>query len=139
MIKLLPYILFAKKLLIFQHWKWPAQETGIVPIVSAHFRPLFLKLFLNLPHRPRNRKRQVCVQLYLRTLTTWHCPHSLAFTGSNRSISPARRAHSSKTTARCCSRRLERTGGGTLYSFIDPAPPAVRALPTKTRSSAIAE
>ena len=38
---------------------------------------------------------------YLRTLTTWHCPHSPAARRcfSNRSISPARWAHSSKPTA----------------------------------------
>jgi len=38
---------------------------------------------------------------YLRTLTTWHCPHSPAARRcfSNRSISPARRAHSSKPAA----------------------------------------
>ena len=42
---------------------------------------------------------------YLRTLTTWHCPHSPAARRcfSNRSISPARRAHSSKpAAARVC-------------------------------------
>ena len=37
MIKLLPCILF-ENILIFQHWKWPAQGTGTVPIVSPHFR-----------------------------------------------------------------------------------------------------
>jgi len=38
---------------------------------------------------------------YLRTLTTWHCPHSPAARRrfSNRSISPVRRAHSSKPAA----------------------------------------
>jgi len=35
--KLLPYVLL-ENILIFQRWKWPAQGTGTVPIVSAHFR-----------------------------------------------------------------------------------------------------
>ena len=29
-----------KYIFIFQHWKWPAQGTSTVPIVSAHFRSL---------------------------------------------------------------------------------------------------
>jgi len=29
-----------KNVLIFLHWKWPAEGTGTVPIVSAHFRSL---------------------------------------------------------------------------------------------------
>ena len=38
---------------------------------------------------------------YLRTLTTWHCPHSSAACRccSNQSISPTRRAHSSEPAA----------------------------------------
>ena len=40
---------------------------------------------------------------------------------SNRSISPIRRAHSSKPAARCCSRWVDQTDGRTLYRFIDPA------------------
>jgi len=31
-------VYYLKKILIFYHWKWPAQGTGTVPIVSAHFR-----------------------------------------------------------------------------------------------------
>ena len=39
MIKLLPYILFEKYINILPFiWKWSAQGTGTVPIVSAHFR-----------------------------------------------------------------------------------------------------
>ena len=41
--KLLSYILFEKYTLIFYHLKWPAQGTGTVPIVSAHFRSLYQK------------------------------------------------------------------------------------------------
>ena len=37
LIKLLTYILF-QDCIIFWHWKWPAQGTSTVPIVSAHFR-----------------------------------------------------------------------------------------------------
>jgi len=37
MIKLLPYFLF-ENIFTFQRWKWPAQGTGTVPTVSAHFR-----------------------------------------------------------------------------------------------------
>ena len=59
-----------------------------------------------------------------RQLTTWHCSHLLLnavlLCGSNRSIPPARGAHSSKPAARCC--RWERqTGGRTQYRYIDPA------------------
>jgi len=38
LIKLLLYILFEKNILIYLHWKRPAEGTGTVPIVSAHFR-----------------------------------------------------------------------------------------------------
>jgi len=55
---------------------------------------------------------------FLRTLTTWHCPHSPAAAAerrlcSNRSISPTRRAHSSKPAARCCSGRMGQRDGQT--------------------------
>ena len=39
---LLLYILF-ENMFIYQHWNWPAQRTGTVPIVSAHFRSLLVK------------------------------------------------------------------------------------------------
>ena len=49
---------------------------------------------------------------FLRQLTTWHCPHAprarrccCVQPYSSRSLSPARRAHSSKPAARCCSGR----------------------------------
>ena len=35
--ELFPYIL-SENILVFQHWKWPAQGTSTVPTVSAHFR-----------------------------------------------------------------------------------------------------
>jgi len=65
--------------------------------------------------------KQVCAQLGdLRTLKTWHCPHLLLCAVllrrrpcSNRSISPTRRAHSSKHAARCCSGRMGQTDGRT--------------------------
>jgi len=38
--KSLLYILFEKNVFIFQRWKWPAQGTSTVPVVSAHCRPL---------------------------------------------------------------------------------------------------
>jgi len=40
LIKLFPYIYF-KNIWLFWHWKWPAQGTGTVPVVSAHFRSLW--------------------------------------------------------------------------------------------------
>jgi len=40
-IKLLPYIFCLKNIFIFYHWKWPAQGTSTVAIVSAHFRSLY--------------------------------------------------------------------------------------------------
>jgi len=43
--KLLAFISFEKFVYLFQHCKWPAQETGTVPVVSAHFRSL-LELML---------------------------------------------------------------------------------------------
>ena len=39
--KLFPYFLFEKYVYILA-LKWPAQRTGTVPIVSAHFRSLIL-------------------------------------------------------------------------------------------------
>ena len=36
--KIASVYLFEKNIFIFQHWKWPAQGIGTVPIVSAHFR-----------------------------------------------------------------------------------------------------
>ena len=41
LMKLLPYILF-ENILTFYHWKWPAQGTGTVPVVSAHFRSILV-------------------------------------------------------------------------------------------------
>ena len=59
---------------------------------------------------------------YLRTLKTWHYPHSLLRRRpcSNRPISPIRRAHSSKPAGRCCSGRMRQTYGRTPYRYIDP-------------------
>jgi len=34
--------MFEKYIFIFWYWKWPAQGTGTEPIVSAHFRSLFV-------------------------------------------------------------------------------------------------
>ena len=69
---------------------------------------------------------------YLDTLTTWHCPHSPTAHHwcSKRSISPARRAHTSKTLAGGLL-LLARAGtdGRTPYRFIDPATPTMRAVP----------
>ena len=58
---------------------------------------------------------------YLRTLTTWHCPHSPAALRccSNRSISPARRVHSSKPAAASLLRVCKREGVTTYR----PSPP----------------
>jgi len=43
LIKFLRCILF-KSILKFQHWKWPAQGTGTVPVVSAHFVPCWRRV-----------------------------------------------------------------------------------------------
>ena len=91
--------------------------------------------------------KQVCAQLGdLRTLKTWHCPHLLLCAVllrrrpcSNRSISPTRRAHSSKHAARCCSGRMgqtdRRTHGRTPYRFMDPAPHTMQPVQTKVKKS----
>jgi len=95
--------------------------------------------------------KQVCAQLGdLRTLKTWHCPHLLLCAVllrrrpcSNRSISPTRRAHSSKHAARCCSGRMgqtdrrtdRRTHGRTPYRFMDPAPHTMQPVQTKAKKS----
>ena len=34
-------IFCCKNIFVFWRWKWPAQGTSTVPIVSAHFRSLF--------------------------------------------------------------------------------------------------
>jgi len=52
-----------------------------------------------LPRVKNNNNKRTYLSSCLRTLTTWHCPHSpaaVAAYSSNRSISPASRAHSSK-------------------------------------------
>jgi len=36
-----PFLAKGRKYIIFQYWKWPAQGTNTVPIVSAHFRSLY--------------------------------------------------------------------------------------------------
>ena len=41
LIELLPCIVFEKNAFVLQRWKWPAEGTGTVPIVSAHFRSLY--------------------------------------------------------------------------------------------------
>ena len=79
---------------------------------------------------------------YLRTLTTWHCPHSPAARRccSNRSVSPARRAHSSKPAEAglllwihpVTDRRMDtRMDTGTPHHFIglDPATHTMWAVP----------
>ena len=72
---------------------------------------------------------------YLHTLATWHCPRSPAARRccSDRSISPARRAHSSKPAPAglllCAHAGTDgRTDGWTPYGFIDPAPHIMRAV-----------
>jgi len=50
---------------------------------------------------------------YLRTLTTWHCPHSPAASRrcSSRSISPAHLGPQQQTCSSCCGRVLGQTNG----------------------------
>jgi len=71
---------------------------------------------------------------YLRMLTTWHCPHSLASRCMlQQSIDVScRRAHSNKPAASCCSGRVGQTDGQTPYRFIDPASHTMRAVPIKS-------
>ena len=71
---------------------------------------------------------------YLRMLTTWHCPHSLASRCMlQQSIDVScRRAHSNKPAARCCSGRVGQSDGQTPYRFIDPASHTMRAVPIKS-------
>jgi len=55
-----------------------------------------------LPRVKNNNNKRTYLSSCPRTLTTWHCPHSpaaVAAYSSNRSISPASRAHSSKPAA----------------------------------------
>ena len=64
-----------------------------------------------------------------------HCRGSVLLrhqTCSNRSISPASWAHSSKPAACCCSGRTGQTDGRTTYHYIDPAPHSTRAVPIRT-------
>ena len=41
---------YLKNIFIFQHWKWPAQGTGIVPIVLEHFCSLLMFYYLRYYH-----------------------------------------------------------------------------------------
>jgi len=68
-------------------------------VVHAHRRPVDTSAAR--VHRPRRYIINESALSFLRAPTTWHCPHSPAAaaerrTSRNRSISPARRAHSSK-------------------------------------------
>jgi len=103
-------------------------------------------IYTHLSH-PRNVKsplqvRQVLFVQLLRTLSSWHYPHSPAarcYGGpcSNRSILPDRRAHSSsKPAAAKCGGRMEQTDRRTdrrmSDSFMDDAPHIMRAVPINT-------
>jgi len=71
---------------------------------------------------------------YLRTLTTWHCPHShgARCCCSSRSLSPARRAHNSRpAVAGLLLWAHAETDGRTPYRFRDAASRTVRTAPTK--------
>jgi len=75
------------------------------------------------------------------TLKAWHCPHFLLRamlrhrSYRKQSISPTRRAHSSKPAARWCRGRMGQTDGQndgsdwrTPYLFLDSAPHTMRSL-----------
>ena len=69
-------------------------------VVHAHRRPVDTSA-ARVVHRPRRYIINESALSFLRAPTTWHCPHSPAAAAErrpsrNRSISPARRAHSSK-------------------------------------------
>jgi len=87
-------------------------------------------------HLSRRRLFRFCVYTnvssYLRTLTTRHCPHSPAARRccSDRSASPARLAHSSKSAAAGLLLWDRQTDGRTPCRFVDPAVHTVRALAT---------
>ena len=72
---------------------------------------LYLNGFVFWPRFNSNAVHNKSVFNFLRTLTTWHCPHSPAARccwapGSNRSISPAGRALSNKPAAAACDGRM---------------------------------
>jgi len=72
---------------------------------------------------------------YLRTLTTWHCPHSPAARRccNNRSISPVSRAHSSKPSAAgwpVLGQTDGQTDGQTPYRCVS-APNTMQSVPTR--------
>ena len=101
-----------------------------------------IHIYTHLSH-PRNVKsplqvRQVLFVQLLRTLSSWHYPHSPAaccYGGpcSNRSILPDRRAHSSsKPAAATCGGRMEQTDRRMSDSFMDDAPHIMRAVPINT-------
>ena len=48
--KIASVLFYLKNILIFQHWKCPAQGTGTVPIVSAHFQSLWIAVRQHLIH-----------------------------------------------------------------------------------------
>ena len=54
---------------------------------------------------------------------------------SNRSISPNRRAHSSKPAARCCSRRIGQTDERTSHRLIEPVAHTMRVVPITRKNS----
>ena len=101
---------------------------------------LYLNGFVFWPRFNSNTVHNKSVFNFLRTLTTWHCPHSPAARccwapGSNRSISPAGRALSNKPAAAACDGRMmgqtdrQATNGRTPDSCINPAPHTMRSVP----------
>jgi len=66
---------------------------------------------------------------YLRTLTTWHCPHSPAARHCCSNRSPLRQAHGSKPASATNGQIDGETDGRTPYRFTDPAPHTMRAVP----------
>ena len=86
-------------------------------------------------HLSRRRLFRFCVYTnvssYLRTLTTRHCPHSLAAAAAiDRHLLPAWPTAANLQRRVCCCGTDRQTDGRTPCRFVDPAVHTVRALAT---------
>ena len=114
----------------------PLSLPGCSRIFSASIRLILPKYHLSTPRTAASIRNNYnkSVFSYLRTLTSWHCPHSPAAVTAPM---PGRYLLTAMPTAGnlqqgvcccrpCCDRRMD---GRTPYCFIQPAPQTMHAVP----------
>ena len=150
-------IFYLKNILIFQHWKWPAQGISTLPTVLDAF-VANTELLQRTPvkqhwpgrtstHRHESESSDVPPQSHLRHFTHKHAedwlielwfyttrirPQHATSTDPDLPARPTA-ANLQQWVCRCgpmLGQRDRWTGGWTLYHFTDPALHSVRAVPT---------